>query len=520
MKSTARKGSFISRAPLPGHWGFAALAFIVLLAIGLRLAYYQKGYFNPDEQITVAVVGHMRNSGQLDANWAKAELLPPDLRYNQFNFSSYLYANYGFYRLVKITPGTLTWRSAENGLWVYRFFSVLLGVMVVLQTLALARRAGGVSVAALAGGWASVSVLLVQDAHYARPEAFTTALTLLTVALCWPAARLRWGAVAAAAFVLGVLVACKISLLMLGWLPLIPIAFAQVKLRTRALAAFVVLLAFLAGFALGAPGAWLEPRAFMHGVQALFSQYGGGHPPHGHSDGGPVGDMLLGYSGATLGWALLALGVVGIAVLAKARRWPELSLFGGPVILFFGYFATRAVFFERNLSHVLPLLLILAAVGLATLISPLVRNSRARATVLIALGVLLAVPSLRFTWPLLQNEFSGRGATAHDHFEHQLKRTHAHADWWEALLLEGSPLERLAVHFKTSTQPVLMRVTDYDDDWTRANLARFRSHFRAQEIATYPSAFPSVPVCTLLTYHSATDRYFLISGPALPSARP
>lgn len=520
MKSLALESPSAADTFSPGRWGFATLAVLVVLGVTLRLAYYQRGYFNPDEQITVAVVGQMRQSGQLDANWAHAPLLPPDLRYDQYNFSSYLYANYGFYRLAKITPGTLSWRSAENGLWVYRFFSVLLGAVVVVQTITLARRAGGVAVAALAGGWASVSVLLVQDAHYARPEAFTTALTLLAVTLCWPAPKLRVGAVAAAALVLGVLVACKISLLLLAWLPLVPIASAHERRRTRALAACVVLVAFLAGFAAGAPGAWQEPRAFMNGVQALFSQYGGGHPPHGHSDGGPVVDLLFGYFGATLGWALLVLAAIGIGLLAKARRWPELGLLAGPVILFFGYFATRAVFFERNLSHVLPLLLILAALGVAGLIAPRVQSTRARVVALTGLGLLLGVPSLRFTWPLLQNEFSGRGATAHDQFEHQLKRTHAHADWWEALLLEASPLERLTAHFKTSTRPVLMRLTDYDDDWTRANVVRLRTEFTTRLIATYPSAFPPVPVCTLLTYHSATDRYFLITGPTGSIVRP
>lgn len=99
-----------------------------------------------------------------------------------------------------------------------------------------------------------------------------------------------------------------------------------------------------------------------------MNQYGGLHPPHSHLDGRPVVDMLAAYYVGTLGWAVIGCGTIGVGVLAWRRRWGEWVVLVGPVVLFAGYFSTRGVFFERNLSHVLPLFLILAAVGAAVLV--------------------------------------------------------------------------------------------------------------------------------------------------------
>jgi hypothetical protein len=192
-----------------------AVGAILLVGFGLRAAYYHGPYSVSDENITLQVVGRMRHTGDWDPNWAKADL-SPDLRYDQYNFSSHLYATYFFYRLVKLVPGTLAWRSADEGLGVYRFFSVLLVTIAVWQTMRLAQRVGGRAVALGAGALAAVATQLVQDAHFIRPDAFTTALALAAIALSWPRAKLCVGLVAGGAFVIGLLVACKVSMLLLA----------------------------------------------------------------------------------------------------------------------------------------------------------------------------------------------------------------------------------------------------------------------------------------------------------------
>ena len=492
-------------------WWMLAAGAILLVGFGVRAAYYRGPYFISDEDITVQVVGHMRHSGDWDTNWAKADL-SPDLKYDQYNFSSHLYATYFFYRLVKLVPGLEAWRSADEGLGVYRFFSVLLAALVVWQTLRLAQLAGGRAVALGAGVLTAVATQLVQDAHYIRPDAFTTALALAAVALSWPRAKLRAGLVVGAAFVIGLLLACKVSMLLLAWLPLVPVAVAWRERKARWIAFALFPLALAAGFATGAPGAVAHPGQFFSGVQHLMTQYGGLHPPHSHLHGGPVADILASFFSATLGWPLLACAAFGTGVLAWQRRWAELALLAGPVALFAGYFATKSVFFERNLSHVLPLLFILAALGVAWIAEMIAARTRVPGPIVAAAIIaLLAVQPAILTARLVGLEFSGRGAERSSKIEVALRQRYPEAAWLQSTLLNTSELDPVAAHFQSSRAPLLLRVTDYHDEWTAACLEELSRRFEAQLVADSDGSFPGVPTSTLVVYHSWHDRYYLVT---------
>jgi hypothetical protein len=490
---------------------------VLVLAFGLRAAFYDQRSGHPDEAITVEVVGHMRQSGDLDTNWAKAPKLESEFRYDQYNFSSHLEATYGFYRLVKVLPGTASWRTEGGGLAVYRFFSVMLATVAVWQAMQLAGRLAGRAAALAAGLLAAVSTLLVQDAHFCRPEAFCTALTLAAVALCWPGKQQRALPVLAGGFALGLLMACKVSMLLIAWLPLVPVLTAEsgwgwkVRLASGAMAALV------AGFVMGVPGAVIHPQVFVAGVKHLMTQYAGLHPPHSHMDGGAVADLMAAYFGATLGWPLLAAGALGMGVLVVRRRWAELAVIAGPVVLFGGYFATKSVFFERNLSHVMPLGLILAALGAVEIAGWGAKKLGVPVRPLAAIGVFgLAVTSLGVTWPLVQEGFSNDVARRHERFEADLRARHGGVVWKETNLQNDGALEELAEYFKLHHEPVLMRVTDYHDEWTRFNERSLLARFSVKLVAEFPGPFPEQPVSTLITYHGARDCYYLVSGPRQP----
>ena len=71
---------------------------LVIVAFGFRSAHYSENYGHPDETITFEVVRYMRSSGDWDTNWAKAPKLESSFRYDQYNFSSYMYGTFFFYR--------------------------------------------------------------------------------------------------------------------------------------------------------------------------------------------------------------------------------------------------------------------------------------------------------------------------------------------------------------------------------------------------------------------------------------
>lgn len=496
--------------------GWVACAAVVILGFWLRSAYYHAGYGHPDEAITVSVVGHMRQSGDWDTNWAKAPNLEPGLRYDQYNFSSHLLATFGFYRVVKLMPGTVGWRSEREGFWVYRFFSVLLATLVVWQTLRLADRLGGRAVALGAALLVAVATLLVQDAHFSRPEAFATALTLAAVALCWPREKLNAWAVLGAGGVLGVLIACKVSMLLIAWLPVVPLAAGWRGAKGRWWIVAGLPLAVVAGFLAGVPGALAHPRVYANGIAYLMNQYAGLHPPHSHMDGRAVADMLGAYFAATLGWPVIVGGAVGVGELAWRRRWAELALIAGPVAIFAGYFATKGVFFERNLSHVVPLFLVLAALGAFSAAQWGARRLGGPAwTGWVAGGVLLvvfAVRPLQVTVPLVFEEFSGERNRRQEVFEADLRAHHAGAAWKTTNLVNSGPLDELEAGFKAGGGPVLLRVADYCDDWTAFHLPLLLARFELQTQGESPGSFGHLPVSTLQTYHGAWERYFLVTG--------
>lgn len=492
--------------------GWIVLVGVVLFGVALRLVYYDNVHGQSDEAITVEVVWRMRQTGDWDVNWAKADL-SPDLKYDQYNFSTHLYATYFFYRVVKLFPGTEPWWNQDRGVRGYRLFVALLGSVVVVQVVWIGWRVFGPLVAGGAGILTSVATLLVQDAHYNRPEALTTVLTLAAVAWCLPRERFSLGPILLAAFAVGLLIACKVSMLLLVWLPAVPVIVAWSEIRARrwvivALATFLVL-----GFVTGAPGAFMHPAAYLHGVRALTTQYGGMHLPHSDPSGGPATMLLVRYFVATLGWPAIAAFGCGIGVLVVRRGWALAALLVGPVLVFGGFFTTRSVFFERNLSHVVPLFYLVAVYGAAALVARVARVSWRRATV-VALGILtlFALRPVIFTWRLIQVEYAGRANAMHDQVEAEMAAKYRDAERWNAFLCTPEPLQHLETHFQTSAMPVLLRITDYADVGTRKNLAALLARFDARAVGDFPGTFPELPTCTLHTYHGAHDRYILVTG--------
>ena len=493
---------------------------VVLVGLILRVAHVDKNYGHPDETITVEVVGHMRSSGDWDTNWAKAPMLESSFRYDQYNFSSYIYGTFFFYRAAKWVPGLEAWRSRDQGFWVYRMFSALLATVVVAQAWWLARRLAGARAGLAAGALVAVVPLLVQDAHYIRPEAFVTVLTMAAVMLSLPLATKGWAnlRLLAASVALGLAIASKVSMLALVWLPLVPVIAAVISERKWAFRRLGVSLGLgavgvCAGFAMGAPGAVANPGAFWRGIEYLTAQYAGLHPPHSRFEGGFVAPVLGGYFWSVLGAGMIAAGLVGSVGLAARKRWLELTMLAGPVVLFVVYFSTRTVFFERNLSHVVPLFCALTAVGLIEAGNWLARRTGVKAVYLTAglLALVLYRPaelSSRLVWL----EFSGRYAATVAEVDEAIRAAHPGLKWHVEALLNLGPAEALAEHFSQGGGALLLREIDYHDEWCAQFRPLLTQQFKVKPLATVPSIFSDVPGCSLHVYNSWTSRYFLVEG--------
>lgn len=467
------------------------LAGLLAAVLWNRFAAQRETYHHTDENIAVAVVSRVLDTGTLDTNWADTQV-DAVFRYDQYNFSAYYLAAAAWLQLSGDA-------DAPDRLPPLRRLSVLLHALSIALAAWLGWRWGGPVVAALAALLSAASPTLVQDSLYARPEAFVTVLTLGYLLLLGTRAAPTDRRLIAAGALCGLLLATKIS-----FAPLAPLALllrwrapGAEPLRARTVLAFG--LAGGLGFVLGAPGAVLNPEAYLHGIDVLLRQYGGGHLPHGLPLDGSFTRFAFGldYLRHTAGSAVLLGAALGLWALARgqARRvlWLALGL-----LLLLGYFLQTRAFFERNLSPVLPLLFVLAGLGVATLLQRLrQRPPRMALFALLATGLLWVPAGVSHT--LLRQALPGAHAQAQREYEALLAAA--------GEVLVDYDHDRSEAPSAGLCGPLVLREVDYGHPYLRARADRalqaqgyvLRQHLRGP--------FTELPASTLQTYHAADVRY-------------
>ena len=113
---------------------------------------------------------------------------------------------------------------------------------------------------------------------------------------------------------------------------------------------------------------------------------------------------------------------------------------------------------------------------------------------------------------LVQEVFSGRAEERLGQLENRLRAEHPGLEWRVSSLLNSDPLEEMARRFDLVATPLVLRVHDYHDEWTRRQLAQLGREFEVELLGVNPSIFGDVPACTLHTYGSWTDRYYLLKA--------
>lgn len=506
------------------RWENYVFAVVLLLCAAIRLWPLQYDYFHPDEVIGVEVARHVADSGSLDTNWKNAAL-PQDFKLPQYNFSGYLLSA----AIVEAVARAVT-DEPHNTLWALRLWSALLAIAAIPLTFLAGRRLFGAHAALVAALFVAVNPLLAQDSLYARPEPFVTALTLLFI-LAMPG-RVGVRRIFLAALIGGVLVATKISMLALLPLLFVPrdedvpdgrfhtdlIAFlrrAAMELPRRAAAALPgVVLGFLAA----APFALINREDFVEGIDFLFRQYSAPQWPYGLGEA-TVPERLayaFDYFAATAGAPVLILSVAGAAWAGTQRKFGALALFIG-VFLFAVRFATLPTFFERNLSHLVPVVLIFAAHGLVQ-IAALMKSRTAPAFRTAAFATILvatAAPAIRTTHLLLADEVSGKSwrqvAQLRDRmmgaYGTQLIILGADQTYWNLTDENFQICGRW-----------LIEIPHYHSPTSDAALPRVLAGTGFTEVGRFVSKFAYVPTSSLHTYIMPTQLY-LFRGDDAPGCR-
>ena len=457
--------SMIGRFRISLGWG-ANLSFAILMTLLFLLSRVPstQAIFNIDENIAPAVVTGMVQRGDLNGNWKVAVDIPADFHVNQFNF-------YSFHLVARLFYSDDRAQFIEN----LRFVNVALQAATLLLLLSYIAKLGLTArhrIAAIA--LFVLAPALVCDTHIARCESF---LYFHFALMLWTTQAhgrpfLRY---AAFGVLLGVGCASKITFILCGAI-LIPEIVATFRIDApkvfRQVGTLVV--ASLFGFVATAPYVLIDFNAFLDGVHALFKQYGTTHPPHSFLQASLSKSIWR-----TLVFILLTTGaLLPLALFQTTRRpvnAPGLALFGFLVV---AYFATKPVFFERNIGIGLLALLIFVAV-----------NIRNRAEILLV----VASCGLMFYWSYKIAYVFGHSNTHERRFEEANFGAQIPRIW---------PIEGLDARLATCTG--MIAVFDFNDDHSRKMI----EEAHAVPVAHFSSVFAVLPTSTLHTYLESDLLYY------------
>lgn len=495
------------------RWLFLMLAACAIL-VGAHWRFAASGaeFFHPDEVIAETLLREVFSEGRWDLSWDRPAM-PPAFRMRQYNFSAY------FYFVILVEHGVRPWlgdAEFEVGrVGRLRFYSAVLGVGVLGLAIGLGTAIAGVAGGAATGWLAAVNPLLVQDGYYARPDTFCTLLVLIGTALLLVevtrgktgTARqggLDWSRLAGSGLALGLAAACKVSLVPLALLPL-SVAWSGgdqgMGMRIRALG--IAGGAWLAGLALGAPALLYDGDGFIAGVQALRAQYAGNLPPHSI----PGADTSVGLAWRYF-YAILGPGVVilvGTGWYAVRERVGRLApwLLAAPVGCALAVFLPEPLFFERNYSHAMPLVLVLAGAGMTGRVG---RLPRAALIMTLLVSVAFALMTVRG----LISSVSGRETAGWLAARRQAMSSAPGARFLHGYLATPTQVECAVKAAGERRAGLVIEVWDCRDAWTQMGIDALEKSARIEELFRLEGPFGHMPTCTLHTYHQPVLRYFKV----------
>ncbi|GAB3048141.1 hypothetical protein [Stenotrophomonas tumulicola] len=469
-------------------------------------------WVHPDESIPVKVMEAMHGRGDLDTDFAKADLpVFADFRYN---FSGYILAAYASAKVLSpdafASEPALLKHLLDLSRWSAAATLVLCLLLLLRHTNALYAVIGTTLIA--------IVPQLYQDAHYARLESLSTLLATLVFALATLKPireRNRHLLMAAIGLLAGMLTTIKFTYVIfllfciVSAMPMLPRSGDMAaRVKPLLLHGLWSALGFVAGFCIASPSIVVDLAGFIAGIQALNNQYGGGHPPHGFpspSMGKQVG-LIAGYYSATIGLPLLVLHLAGYSrgVLAPAKY-----ALGGVLGITLLAFLFQEVFFERNFGPFLPGFILVSVIGIVNIEHWLLHVLPERNWMLPALRLALAVALAFCGWTALSvtsrlaPHFSAESLSAMDRAHARKLDAYVHEFGAAGIKQIGFPDIMASTFPQPAGECELYQGIHYNDGWSKNYYHQLEQRgFRL--VARMASDFDEVPVSTLNVYHSPT----------------
>jgi 4-amino-4-deoxy-L-arabinose transferase-like glycosyltransferase len=371
-------------APLLTPMLLFLLAFL-LRAWGARFG-LPEAFYHPDEHAIVERASAILRTGDYNPHW--------------FNYpSAYIYIQaltYIPYFLISAARGfgnTIPGTAPYGFYFAGRLMTALLGALTVPLVYVLAKRMFGTKAGMISAVLLTLSLLHVVHSHYVTtdvPLAFFITLSLLFSYLALEKNEPRYTVLAGLSA--GLATSTKYPG-MIAFLPVLLVQFFTVEKRNWGLLGQRLGLgvgAFLAGFFLGTPYAFLELNTFLRSLGAVLGHYSATQPGF---EGRWTGIWYLSQmlTSADVLVIAISLGGVAWALFRHTRRDLLLLSFVIPYYLLVSIWRIR---FERNVVALLPFLAILGGRFLVEGVSSLTAKwpgMRKWETLILSVLVVLAV---------------------------------------------------------------------------------------------------------------------------------
>lgn len=510
-------------------------AVILALFLGLRLDGSDRHYFSIDDLVVVQLVDRARSEQHWQPDWyaasdpaqistkrlhtAKAELERLQANHvHHYNFAGHISLSSAI--AVAIDALGIPFDSTR----LLRALAVLWDSLSLLLLSCFCYKVLGARAAMIAALCYSVLPLAVQSSHYARPDALLGLQAVAVIYLSYsllalPHTRAFFIRCAAIGALLAFAVATKASSLLYGIFPLAAFLYSlsqhQRGLTELVLAGAVLILSLLALLACYFYLVDISWSDFFASTQSIQRYYQAPLPPDIRYDPtiwGHVkhfGNYLVG----SLGWLWLIIAAIGSAALFTTQR----ALFVTAVIptaLLTGYYLCQAVFFDRSLLVLMPVLCLLAAAGAVQLTHYRYSNNSA---VALLLGLCLVWPAVQLSWAL-QRHIGKSISDARYSYQQQLlqqlrqqTQVQLWLKWINRADIASNQLPQL-----NNAQPRLYVVEHFNDPQSDRYLALLEQH-GWQRVGYYQGDFSHLPTNSLHIAHEAAHFYYFIDPAALAS---
>jgi hypothetical protein len=522
--------SHVIRGLLAGFW-------FVLFAIffALRFDASERTYFQIDDQVVVWLVDDAVDNGNWQPDWYRVTNKAKDnpgyieaenkknedfSHEHHYNFSAHMLLSAAIIkplRLLGITTPTIV---------LLHHIALLWDTLSLLLLVAAARQLGGLQLALCSAIIYTVFPLAVQGSHYARPDAFLTAMSsaVLLLALQKNSATQKgiahWRWLLANGLILGLAVGGKASQLMLGIFPALASAsvllnrqawriktFSRIALdgiTLLALIAIVLMLMFFIGD--------MSVKDFWLSIQIIQQYYQHPRPPDTleHYSFGAQLLKILHYFYATLGWPLaIALFAGAISLTRKNDKLP-LLLLTAPLVFFILYFASLPAFFDRSFGGLTAAIVLLAAIGINTITNS-IRALPAKFFFTVLVTVLACWKPIVIQYHLQTQHLRSHFNDERLAFQKKLKEdwtTKTGTDYW-IKNIDSQDLFSQTLPEKPPKNPRIYVAEDMNDWNSRAYLQKLRDNGFV-EIAKFDGDFADMPTNSLITVHEAAHFVYFV----------